>query len=188
MVAESFQMGSTKKENPHVGYRLSGNLDLYPRRFQIRLMMGGKSSTGPKHLSSLRRKRELTRPLWEEIKTLVSGLESDIEIPFICLENYWLLHKVFNGVVSTTCQRWNEFWTVLCFLRHETRIPAISQSSWDSFFLKYLSYHRAQNLQIKSAKLNMTSVGYSAQYRLMFQLRLFSYCNLLKARVVDVLL
>lgn len=42
-----------------------------------------------------------------EKRTLVSVLESDIEMPFIRLENHWLIHKVCNGVVSTARQWWS---------------------------------------------------------------------------------
>lgn len=116
--------------------------------------MGGEwhhqSSTGPENLRSLWRKQQSTHPLEEEINIWFLCLnlikEPWNEIPFICLENHWLIHKVFNRVVSTTRQWWSGTGISDCFSRHESWIPLISRWSWDSFSsLKYLSYHRAQN-------------------------------------------
>lgn len=125
------------------------------------------------------KKQQSTHPLREEVKTLVSVLESDteepwIEKPFTCLENHWLSHKVSNGVVSTTRRWWSDTGISDCFSRHEARIPLISRSSWDSFSsLKYLSITEHKFAK-KSLKLsNMTSIEYSTRCHLMFQQRLF---------------
>jgi len=142
--------------------------------------MGRKSSTGPKHLGSLWRKQESTHPLGEEIITLVSVLESDIEIPFICLE-HWLIHKVFNGVVSTARQPWNGAWMSDCFFCFFVFCKAWDASPTDvaivmgQFFFSGVPFlSQSTKLLIKSVKLsNMTSIEYSAQCHVMFQQRLF---------------
>lgn len=87
--------------------------------------MGGEwdqqSSNGPKNLRSLWRKQQSTHPLKEEINTRFLCLnlikEPWNEIPFICLENHWLIHKVFHKVVSTTRQWWSGTGISDCFFK-----------------------------------------------------------------------
>lgn len=103
-----------------------------------------------------------------------------IEIPFIRLGNHWLIHEVFNGVVSdhTSVVEWHGdfrlFW-----------IPLISRSSWDSYSsLKYLSYHRAQNCKkvIKTIKHDQHWIFNSMSF--VFQWRLFLFLIFWKQRLL----
>lgn len=110
-----------------------------------------------------------------------------IEIPFICLWNHWLIHEVFNGVVSdhTSVVEWHGDFR-LFFSRHDTRIPLISRSSWDSYSsLKYLSYHRAQNCKkvIETIKHDQHWIFNSMSF--VFQWRLFLFLIFWKQRFDD---
>lgn len=109
--------------------------------------MGGEqhqqSSTGPKTLSSLWRKRQSTHPLGEEIKNTVSVLEIKepwIEIPFSCLENHWLTHEVFTGVVSTTRQWWSGTGISDCFFKAWRANPTDIASIMGQFFLLWSTF------------------------------------------------
>lgn len=95
------------------------------------------SSTGPSKPQQPLKKAAVDGPSQRGTTNSVSVSESDIERPFICLENHWLVHKVCSGVVSTTRQWWrgmgiSDFFFPPSFSRHETRIPTMSRSSWDS--------------------------------------------------------
>lgn len=70
-----------------------------------------------------------------------------IEKPFICLENHWLTHEVFNEVVSTTRQWWSGTGISDCFFQGMTRESHRCRDHLGTVFssLEYLSYHRAQN-------------------------------------------
>lgn len=145
--------------------------------------MGGErhqqSSTGPKKPQQPLKEAAVDTPSWRGNKNMVSVLESDIkepwiEIPFICLENHWLIHKVFNGVVSTTRQWWSGTGISDCFqgMRRESHRYRDHHGTvfllWSTFLI---TEHKIAK---KSSKLsNMTSIEYSTQCHLMFQSRLF---------------
>lgn len=95
------------------------------------------SSTGPSKPQQPLKKAAVDGPSQRGTTNSVSVSESDIERPFICLENHWLVHKVCSGVVSTTRQWWrgmgiSDFFFSPSFSRHERRILTMSRSSWDS--------------------------------------------------------
>lgn len=104
------------------------------------------SSTGPSKPQQPLKKAAVDGPSQRGTTNSVSVSESDIERPFICLENHWLVHKVCSGVVSTTRQWWrgmgiSDFFFFLRFqdMRRESR------RCRDHHGTVYLSYHRAQN-------------------------------------------
>lgn len=120
--------------------------------------MGGEqhqqSSTGPKTLSSLWRKRQSTHPLGEEIKTLFLCLRlKSLELKYLSLALrttgsltrsllWWFRPHVSGGVAQ-------EFQTV--FSRHDARILPISRPSWDSFFFSEVPFlSQSTKLQKKS--------------------------------------
>ena len=113
-----------------------------------------------------------------------------IEIPFTCLENHWLIHKVFDGWFVTTRQWCSGTGISDCFFKAWQANPTGIAIIMGQFFLLWSTFPITEHkIAKKSSKLsNMTSIEYSTQCHLMFQQKAFPYLNLLKAGVVDVLL
>lgn len=96
-------------------------------------------------------------------------------MPFICLDNHWLIHEVFNGVVSTTRQWWSGTGISDCFFKAWGAISQRCRDHHGTVFLLWSTFLITEHkIAKKSLKLsNMTSTEYSTQCHLMFQRRLF---------------
>lgn len=162
--------------------------------FKIRFDMGEAcyllSSTGPSKPQQPLKKAAVDGPSQRGMTNSVSVSESDIEMPFIRLENHWLVHKVCSGVVSTTHQWWSgmgisDFFFFSFFFKAWDANPDDIAIIMGQFTFLTTEHKIAK----KSLKLsNMTSIEYSARRHLMFQRRLFSpsYFNLSNDGVFDV--
>lgn len=152
--------------------------------FKIRFDMGEAcyllSSTGPSKPQQPLKKAAVDGPSQRGTTNSVSVSESDIERPFIRLENHWLVHKVCSGVVSTTCQWWrgvgiSDFFCFFSFF--------FFFKTWDAnpddvaiIMGQFTFLTTEHKIAKKSLKLSsVTSIEYSARRHLMFQRRLFFF-------------
>lgn len=151
------------------------------------------SSTGPSKPQQPLKKAAVDGPSQRGKTNSVSVSESDIERPFIRLENHCLVHKVCSGVVSTTRQWWrgmgiSDFFFFFSFFFKTWDANPDDVAIIMGQFTFLTTEHKIAKKSLKLS--NVTSIEYSARRHLMFQQRLFfffpSYFNLSDDGVFDV--